>query len=110
MGCTCCCGTREWRDLPDAHATGRTQCILSSRAPVPRLWGVSTLFVTLCKVNGGVTYLPSQCGSRGGSRLTEAGKQFRRFASRFPSLGEHTGSCRGGCVIHITVKAPRHKG
>lgn len=32
MGCTSCCGTREWRDLPDAHATGRTLCILSSPA------------------------------------------------------------------------------
>ena len=31
MGCTSCCGTR---DLPDAHATGRTQCALRSRAPV----------------------------------------------------------------------------
>ena len=34
MGCTSCCGTREWRELPYAHATGRTQCVLRSHAPV----------------------------------------------------------------------------
>lgn len=31
MGCTSCCGTR---DLPDAHATWRTQCVLRSQAHV----------------------------------------------------------------------------
>ena len=31
MGCTSCCGTR---DLPDAHATRRTQCVLRSHAHV----------------------------------------------------------------------------
>ena len=95
MGCTCCCGIREWRDLPDAHATGRTQCILSTAVHLCPDCGASRV----CQVNGGVTYLPSQCGSRGGSRLTEAGKQFRRFASRFPSLGEHTqGAARFCCA------------
>ena len=30
MGCTSFCGTREWRDLPYAHATGHTHCISSA--------------------------------------------------------------------------------
>ena len=28
MGCTSCCDTREWRDLPYAHATGVAHCIV----------------------------------------------------------------------------------
>ena len=34
MGCTSCCGTREWRDLPYAHATGHTHTVYLSSAPL----------------------------------------------------------------------------
>ena len=88
MGCTSCCGTREWRDLPYAHATGHAHTVYLSSAPlqvcVCRKLGICLAVCRNLLVNHGLgAQARQQIPDPQGPRRTVTPSLARRETERF---------------------------